>query len=136
MKINISFDLKGNTILDINNEIIERKTFLVKTELLTESSVSYYFKKNWRWVFIWSADTVGYEFIEIREYFKPEKDEMPPKYIDGIKDYRILAKWSYDIHSNELYKLIFNKEYFPNVSEIKIAIKNTGKTGWVLNCSN
>lgn len=136
MKINILFDLKGDTILQINNKIIERKTFLVKTESMTQSTFSYYFKKNWRWSFIWSADKLGYEFIEIREYFKPDKQEIPPKYIEKIKDYRILAKWSYDIHYNELYRLIFNKEYFPDISEIKITIKNTGKTDWVLNCSN
>ena len=40
MKINILFDLKGDTIIEINNEIIKRKTFLVKTETITESTVS------------------------------------------------------------------------------------------------
>ena len=51
-------------------------------------------------------------------------------------DFRTLAKWSYDPTSNELYKLIYNKEYFPDVSEIKIEVKNQGRANWYFNFSN
>lgn len=136
MRINITFDLQNNTILEIDNEILERKSFLVRSELLIESSISYNFKENWKWIFTWSADKIGYEFIEIREYFNPDGDSFPPLFYEHKNNFRTLAKWSYDPASNELYKLIYNKEYFPDVSEIKIEVKNQGRANWALNFSN
>ena len=130
MKINLIFDLKGDTVLKIDNEIIKKNTFLVETDLLKESFIEYHFGEKWKWIFIWSADKIGYEFIEIREHFKSESEEN--HYNDNICNFRTLAKWSYDKYSNELYKLVFNKDYFPDVSEIIIEIRNTDKSDWVL----
>ena len=43
MKINVIFDLKGDTVLKIDNEIIKKNTFLVETDLLKESFIEYHF---------------------------------------------------------------------------------------------
>ena len=73
------------------------------------------------------------EFIEIREYFKSESEKN--NHNDEKCNLKTLAKWSYDKYSNELYKLVFNREYFSDVSEIIIEIRNTDKSDWLLKFS-